>query len=191
MPDQDRSGAPAPDIAAGGQGDRRTGLRHRRGPTGNATAWASARESRNADRRRRGRGAGPAFRAAEGEGMTLGRSGRPAMHRPAAGQIARRSNWSRDSRSTRSAFGLAAVKRRESWRPGENMRGAFVLSACPFRAPRSGDARGAGSLRTDRSRRDYRPARVRRAVTTGGAVTEFRPGKQRKSGLCGRGLKAR
>ena len=115
-----------------------------------------------------------ALRAAEGEGMTLAVVDAPPHAAPAAGQIARRSELVLIPVRP-SAFDLAAVPAAVEIVAAAKVRGAFVLSACPFRAPEIGETRAAleayglpivpGEI-TDRRA-------FARAVTTGSAVTEF------------------
>jgi len=135
-------------------------------PQESATAWASAREAGTPIVATAQAGElDAALRAAEGEGMTLAVVYAPPHAAPAAGQIARRSELVLIPVRP-SAFDLAAVPK---------VRGAFVLSACPFRAPEIGETRAAleayglpivpGEI-TDRRA-------FARAVTTGSAVTEF------------------
>ena len=91
-----------------------------------------------------------------------------------------------------SAFDLAAVPAAVEIVAAAKVRGAFVLSACPFRAPEIG-----------RRARRWKPTdppivpgeitdrrAFARAVTTGSAVTEFEAeGGSGETGLCGRGSK--
>ena len=144
-------------------------------PQESATAWASAREAGTPIVATAQAGElDAALRAAEGEGMTLAVVDAPPHAAPAAGQIARRSELVLIPVRP-SAFYLAAVPAAVEIVAAAKVRGAFVLSACPFRAPEIGETRAAleayglpivpGEI-TDRRA-------FARAVTTGSAVTEF------------------
>ena len=144
-------------------------------PQESATAWASAREAGTPIVATAQAGElDAALRAAEGEGMTLAVVDAPPHAAPAAGQIARRSELVLIP-DRPSAFDLAAVPAAVEIVAAAKVRGAFVLSACPFRAPEIGETRAAleayglpivpGEI-TDRRA-------FARAVTTGSAVTEF------------------
>jgi chromosome partitioning protein len=144
-------------------------------PQESATAWASAREAETPIVATAQAGElDAALRAAEGEGMTLAIVDAPPHAAPAAGQIARRSELVLIPVRP-SAFDLAAVPAAVEIVAAAKVRGAFVLSACPFRAPEIGETRAAleayglpiapGEI-TDRRA-------FARAVTTGSAVTEF------------------
>ena len=144
-------------------------------PQESATAWASAREAGTPIVATAQAGElDAALRAAEGEGMTLAVVDAPPHAAPAAGQIARRSELVLIPVRP-SAFDLAAVPAAVEIVVAAKVRGAFVLSACPFRAPEIGETRAAleayglpivpGEI-TDRRA-------FARAVTTGSAVTEF------------------
>ena len=144
-------------------------------PQESATAWARAREVGTPIVATAQAGElDAALRAAEGEGMTLAVVDAPPHAAPAAGQIARRSELVLIPVRP-SAFDLAAVPAAVEIVAAAKVRGAFVLSACPFRAPEIGETRAAleayglpivpGEI-TDRRA-------FARAVTTGSAVTEF------------------
>ena len=144
-------------------------------PQESATAWASAREAGTPIVATAQAGElDAALRAAEGEGMTLAVVDAPPHAAPAAGQIARRSELVLIPVRP-SAFDLAAVPAAVEIVTAAKVLGAFVLSACPFRAPEIGETRAAleayglpivpGEI-TDRRA-------FARAVTTGSAVTEF------------------
>lgn len=144
-------------------------------PQESATAWANAREAGTPIVATAQAGElDAALRAAEGEGMTLAVVDAPPHAAPAAGQIARRSELVLIPVRP-SAFDLAAVPAAVEIVVAAKVRGAFVLSACPFRAPEIGETRAAleayglpivpGEI-TDRRA-------FARAVTTGSAVTEF------------------
>ena len=144
-------------------------------PQESATAWANAREAGTPVVATAQAGElDAALRAAEGEGMTLAVVDAPPHAAPAAGQIARRSELVLIPVRP-SAFDLAAVPAAVEIVVAAKVRGAFVLSACPFRAPEIGETRAAleayglpivpGEI-TDRRA-------FARAVTTGSAVTEF------------------
>jgi chromosome partitioning protein len=144
-------------------------------PQESATAWANAREAGTPIVATAQAGElDAALRAAEGEGMTLAVVDAPPHAAPAAGQIARRSELVLIPVRP-SAFDLAAVPAAVEIVAAAKVRGAFVLSACPFRAPEIGETRAAleayglpivpGEI-TDRRA-------FARAVTTGSAVTEF------------------
>jgi chromosome partitioning protein len=144
-------------------------------PQESATAWASAREAGTPIVATAQAGElDAALRAAEGEGITLAVVDAPPHAAPAAGQIARRSELVLIPVRP-SAFDLAAVPAAVEIVTAAKVSGAFVLSACPFRAPEIGETRAAleayglpivpGEI-TDRRA-------FARAVTTGSAVTEF------------------
>ena len=144
-------------------------------PQESATAWASALEAGTPIVATAQAGElDAALRAAESEGMTLAVVDAPPHAAPAAGQIARRSELVLIPVRP-SAFDLAAVPAAVEIVAAAKVRGAFVLSACPFRAPEIGETRAAleayglpivpGEI-TDRRA-------FARAVTTGSAVTEF------------------
>ena len=144
-------------------------------PQESATAWANAREAGTPIVATAQAGElDAALRAAECEGMTLAVVDAPPHAAPAAGQIARRSELVLIPVRP-SAFDLAAVPAAVEIVVAAKVRGAFVLSACPFRAPEIGETRAAleayglpivpGEI-TDRRA-------FARAVTTGSAVTEF------------------
>ena len=144
-------------------------------PQESATAWASAREAGTPIVATAQAGElDAALRAAEGEGMTLAVVDAPPHAAPAAGTAARSNAEGRTGIKTSSdlrAIWPAAVEIVTA----AKVRGAFVLSACPFRAPEIGETRAAleayglpivpGEI-TDRRA-------FARAVTTGSAVTEF------------------
>ena len=144
-------------------------------PQESATAWASAREAATPVVATAQAGElDAALRAAKGEGITLAVIDAPPHAAPAAGQIAKRSELVLIPVRP-SAFDLAAIPAAVEIVKAAKVQGAFVLSACPFRAPEIGETRSAletyglpifpGEI-TDR--RAYA-----RAVTSGSAVTEF------------------
>lgn len=115
-----------------------------------------------------------ALTAAEAEGMSLVVVDSPPHAAPAAGQIAKRSELVLIPVRP-SAFDLAAVPAAVEIVRAARVQGAFILSACPFRAPEIGETRMAleayglpivpGEI-TDRRA-------FARAVPSGSAVTEF------------------
>lgn len=106
-------------------------------PQESATAWARAREAGTPIVATAQAGElDAALRAAEAEGITLAVVDAPPHAAPAAGQIARRSELVLIPVRP-SAFDLAAVPAAVEIVTAAKVRGAFVLSACPFRAPRS------------------------------------------------------
>lgn len=144
-------------------------------PQESATAWASAREALTPIvATAQAAELDAALRAAEAEGMSLVAVDSPPHAAPAAGQIAKRSELVLIPVRP-SAFDLAAVPAAVEIVKAAKVQGAFILSACPFRAPEIGETRAAleayglpiipGEI-TDRRA-------FARAVTTGSAVTEF------------------
>ena len=144
-------------------------------PQESATAWASAREALTPIVATAQAGElEAALKAAKGEGITLAVVDSPPHAAPAAGQIARRASLVLIPVRP-SAFDLAAVPAAVEIVKAAKVRGAFILSACPFRAPEIAETRAAlegyglpiipGEI-TDRRA-------FARAVTTGSAVTEF------------------
>ncbi len=144
-------------------------------PQESATAWASAREAQTPVVATAQAGElDAALNAARGEGMTLTVIDAPPHAAPAASQIAKRAEMILIPVRP-AAFDLAAVPAAVEIVRAAKVRGAFVLSACPFRAPEIGETRAAlepyglpifpGEI-TDRRA-------FARAVTTGSAVTEF------------------
>ena len=144
-------------------------------PQESATAWASAREAQTPVVATAQAGElDAALNAAKGEGMTLTVIDAPPHAAPAASQIAKRAELVLIPVRP-AAFDLAAVPAAVEIVRAAKVRGAFVLSACPFRAPEIGETRTAlepyglpifpGEI-TDRRA-------FARAVTTGSAVTEF------------------
>lgn len=144
-------------------------------PQESATAWASAREAASPIVATAQAGdLEAALKAAADEGMTLTVVDSPPHATPAASQIARRSKLVLIPVRP-SAFDLAAVPAAVELVRAAKVRGAFILSACPFRAPEIGETRAALKAHglpvapievTDR--RSFA-----RAITTGRAVTEF------------------
>ena len=144
-------------------------------PQESATAWASAREAQTPIVATAQAGdLEAALRAAKGEGMSLVVVDSPPHAAPAASQIARRSELVLIPVRP-SAFDLAAVPAAVEIVRAAKVRGAFILSACPFRAPEIGETRAALGTHglpivpyeiTDRRA-------FARAVTSGSAVTEF------------------
>lgn len=144
-------------------------------PQESATAWASTRKlatpivatAQAVDLE-------SALRAAKDEGMSLVIVDSPPHAAPAAGQIAKLAELVLIPVRP-AAFDLAAVPAAVKIIKAAKVRGAFILSACPFRAPEIGETRAEleshglpvfpGEI-TDRRA-------FARAVTTGSAVTEF------------------
>nr|MDX8305883.1 hypothetical protein [Agrobacterium rosae] len=108
------------------------------------------------------------------EGMTLAVIDAPPHAAPAASQIAKRSQLVLVPVRP-SAFDLAAVPAAVEIIRAAKVKGAFVLSACPFRAPEIAETRAAleayGLPIVPHEITDRRA--FSRAVTTGSAVTEF------------------
>lgn len=144
-------------------------------PQESATAWSSAREAQTPIvATAQAAELDAALKAAEAEGMSLVVVDSPPHAAPAAGQIAKRSELVLIPVRP-SAFDLAAVPAAVEIVRAAKVQGAFVLSACPFRAPEIGETRMAlesyglpivSSEITDRRA-------FARAVTSGSAVTEF------------------
>lgn len=144
-------------------------------PQESATAWASAREATTPIvATAQAAELEAALRAAEAEGMSLAVVDGPPHAAPAASQIAKRAELVLIPVRP-AAFDLAAVPAAVEIVKAAKVQGAFVLSACPFRAPEIAETRAAleayglplapGEI-TDRRA-------FARAVTTGSAVTEF------------------
>lgn len=144
-------------------------------PQESATAWAGARAASTPVVATAQAGDLPsALKAAESEGMTLTVIDAPPHAAPAASQIAKRSQLVLVPVRP-SAFDLAAVPAAVEIIRAANVKGAFVLSACPFRAPEIAETRAAleayGLPIVPHEITDRRA--FSRAVTTGSAVTEF------------------
>jgi len=144
-------------------------------PQESATAWAGAREAQTPIVATAQAGdLEAALKAAKGEGMSLVVVDSPPHAAPAASQIARRSELVLIPVRP-SAFDLAAVPAAVEIVRAAKVRGAFILSACPFRAPEIGETRAAleahGLPIVPHEITDRRA--FARAVTSGSAVTEF------------------
>lgn len=144
-------------------------------PQESATAWASAREAQTPIVATAQAGElEAALGAAKSEGMSLVVVDSPPHAAPAASQIARRAELVLIPVRP-SAFDLAAVPAAVEIVRAAKVRGAFILSACPFRAPETGETRAAleayGLPIVPQEITDRRA--FARAVTTGSAVTEF------------------
>lgn len=144
-------------------------------PQESATAWASARTAKTPVVATAQAGdLDAALKAAKGEGITLTVVDAPPHAAPAAGQIAKRSELVLIPVRP-AAFDLAAVPAAVEIVRAAKVKGAFILSACPFRAPEIGEARTAlqayGLPIAPHEITDRRA--FARAVTTGRAVTEF------------------
>src|SRR5690606_14004180 len=112
-------------------------------PQESATAWASAREAQTPIVATAQAGdLGAALGAAKSEGMSLVVVDSPPHAAPAASQIARRAELVLIPVRP-SAFDLAAVPAAVEIVRAAKVRGAFILSACPFRAPEIGETRAA------------------------------------------------
>ena len=144
-------------------------------PQESATAWASARQAQTPIVATAQAGdLEAALSAAKSEGISLAVVDSPPHAAPAASQIAKRAQLVLIPVRP-SAFDLAAVPAAVQIVRAAKVRGAFILSACPFRAPEIGATRTAleayglsivpGEI-TDRRT-------FARAVTSGSAVTEF------------------
>ena len=144
-------------------------------PQESATAWASARQAQTPIVATAQAGdLEAALSAAKSEGISLAVVDSPPHAAPAASQIAKRAQLVLIPVRP-SAFDLAAVPAAVQIVRAAKVRGAFILSACPFRAPEIGETRTAleayglpivpGEI-TDRRT-------FARAVTSGSAVTEF------------------
>ncbi|MCK0199074.1 hypothetical protein MWN34_19420, partial [Ancylobacter sp. 6x-1] len=140
-----------------------------------ATAWAGSREAATPIVATAQAGVlDAALTAAKQDGISLVVVDAPPHAAPAASQIARRADLVLIPVRP-SAFDLAAVPAAFEIIQAAKVKGAFVLSACPFRAPEIEETRIAlkdyglpilpGEI-TDRRA-------FARAVTTGRAVTEF------------------
>ncbi len=144
-------------------------------PQESATAWASARQANTPIVATAQAGElQAALGAAKSEGMTLAVIDGPPHAAPAASQIAKRAKLVLIPVRP-SAFDIAAVPAAVEIVRAAKIRGAFVLSACPFRAPEIAETRTALEAHglpiapveiTDRRA-------FSRAITTGSAVTEF------------------
>lgn len=144
-------------------------------PQESATAWASARQANTPIVATAQAGElQAALGAAKNEGMTLAVIDGPPHAAPAASQIAKRAKLVLIPVRP-SAFDLAAVPAAVEIVRAAKIRGAFILSACPFRAPEIAETRSALEAHglpiapveiTDRRA-------FSRAITTGSAVTEF------------------
>lgn len=144
-------------------------------PQESATAWAGARRAPTPVVATAQAGdLSSALKAAESEGMTLTVIDAPPHAAPAASQIAKRSQLVLVPVRP-SAFDLAAVPAAVEIIRAAKVKGAFVLSACPFRAPEIAETRTAleayGLPIVPHEITDRRA--FSRAVTTGSAVTEF------------------
>lgn len=144
-------------------------------PQESATAWASAREAATPIVATAQAGdLDPALKAAKGEGISLVVIDSPPHAAPTASQIARRSELILIPVRP-AAFDLAAVPAAVEIVKAAGVKGAFILSACPFRAPEIGETRAAleayGLPIAPVEITDRRA--FARAVTSGSAVTEF------------------
>jgi chromosome partitioning protein len=144
-------------------------------PQESATAWAGSREASTPIVATAQAGdLDPALAAARAEGMALAIVDSPPHAAPAAGQIAKRSDLVLIPVRP-SAFDLAAVPAVIEIIRAAKVPGAFILSACPFRAPEIAETRAA----LETYGLPIAPVEVTdrrafaRAVTTGSAVTEF------------------
>ena len=96
----------------------------------------------------------------------------PPHAAPAASQIAKRADLVLIPVRP-AAFDLAAVPAAVEIVRAAKVQGAFVLSACPFRAPEIGDTRGAEALRlAGLPRKDHRPARLRQLADAEGTTIQ-------------------
>lgn len=144
-------------------------------PQESATAWAGARQEATPVVATAQAGELAAvLDAAESEGITLAIIDAPPHAAPAAGQIARRADLVLIPVRP-SAFDLAAVPAAVDIVRASKSPAAFVLSACPFRAPETAETREALAAYglpivpieiTDRRA-------FARAISSGTAVTEF------------------
>lgn len=144
-------------------------------PQESATAWAGSREAATPIVATAQAGMlDAALAAAKQDGISLAVVDAPPHAAPSASQIARRADLVLIPVRP-SAFDLAAVPAAVEIIQAAKVKGAFVLSACPFRAPEIEETRAAladhglpvlpGEI-TDRRA-------FARAITTGRAVTEF------------------
>ena len=144
-------------------------------PQESATAWAGSREAATPIvATAQASMLDAALAAAKQDGISLAVVDAPPHAAPSASQIARRADLVLIPVRP-SAFDLAAVPAAVEIIQAAKVKGAFVLSACPFRAPEIEETRAAltdyglpvlpGEI-TDRRA-------FARAVTTGRAVTEF------------------
>lgn len=144
-------------------------------PQESATAWAGSREAATPIVATAQAGMlDAALAAAKQDGISLAVVDAPPHAAPSASQIARRADLVLIPVRP-SAFDLAAVPAAVEIIQAAKVKGAFVLSACPFRAPEIEETRAAladhglpvlPSEITDRRA-------FARAITTGRAVTEF------------------
>ena len=144
-------------------------------PQESATAWSSARQARTPIVATAQAGdLEAALKAAASEKMTLAVIDGPPHAAPAASQIAKRAELVLIPVRP-SAFDLAAVPAAVEIVRAAKVRGAFVLSACPFRAPEIAETRAAlesyGLSVAPVEITDRRA--FSRAISTGSAVTEF------------------
>lgn len=144
-------------------------------PQESATAWARARQVETPIVATAQAGElEAAIAAARDERMTLVIVDAPPHATPAASQIAKRADLVIVPVRP-SAFDLAAVPAAVEIIKAAKVRGGFVLSACPFRAPEIEETRlalgGYGLPVVPGEVTDRRA--FARAITTGSAVTEF------------------
>lgn len=144
-------------------------------PQESATAWSSVRQARTPIVATAQAGdLEAALKAAASEKMTLAVIDGPPHAAPAASQIAKRAELVLIPVRP-SAFDLAAVPAAVEIVRAAKVRGAFVLSACPFRAPEIAETRAAlesyGLSVAPVEITDRRA--FSRAISTGSAVTEF------------------
>ncbi len=144
-------------------------------PQGSATAWGSARaHSEPPVATVSASDLDAVLQAAKAEGMTLAVVDTAPHATAVAAQIARAVDLVLIPVRP-SAFDLAAVGQAVSIVEAAGARAAFVLSACPFRAPEVAETRavlaGYGLPIVDAEITDRRP--FARAVSSGRAVTEF------------------
>lgn len=144
-------------------------------PQESATAWGTAREAETPVVATAPAGElESVLKAASDEGMTLTVIDSPPHAAPSASQIARRAELILIPVRP-SAFDLAAVPAAVSIVKAAKVKGAFILSACPFRAPEISETRSAleeyGLPIAPIEITDRRA--FARAVTNGTAVTEF------------------
>lgn len=144
-------------------------------PQESATAWGTAREAETPFIATAPAGElESVLKAAKDEGMTLTVIDSPPHAAPSASQIARRAELILIPVRP-SAFDLAAVPAAVSIVKAAKVKGAFILSACPFRAPEIGETRAA----LEEYGLPIAPVEITdrrafaRAVTNGTAVTEF------------------
>lgn len=160
-------------VAAGATGERVCIIDA--DPQESATAWASVRSAELPIVATAQAGElDAALKAANDDGISLAIIDGPPHAAPAASQIAKRAELILVPVRP-SAFDIAAVPAAVEIVRAAKVRAAFVLSACPFRAPETGETRAALEVHglpifpgeiTDRRA-------FARAITTGSAVTEF------------------